>query len=569
VLILALLGGGAWWMDHLAAARDKERALAAERDRHEAAAMLAQAEEVVGAGDLSAADLALTQAEGRIRESSSADLRYRLTVAKRDRDLIRDLREIDDMSWVIGYFSAADPAELARKHRAAFARYGLDPSGADPGAAADAVRASRVSAALVAGLGEWFCTEPASPRLGQLLDRLDPAADRVAIRAAIQSGDEGRVRALVAALDGSNVPTWFAASIGYHRMVPFEDGVRLMTAAWRSHPGSYPLAYRIAQRLWATGNDRLPEMLAWARVAVALRPESPYPHILVTNALRMMRNWGEAEASGRRSVELSRKYPGYAGAYVNLGAVLVEKGDPSGGEATYRAALVIDPRSAVACHGLGLICNARGDLAGAEEWYRKSVALAPADAQLRENLDGYVRMRAVYARLDAVASGRANPATAAEAIELAEGAHRMTRRRYLLAAQLYGRAFDIDPALADDLNATHRYSAAWCAAQAAAGKDDEMTALGVEEWGHLTGLALEWLRADLRLRTSQANDPKLWPEARKALTFWKDDKGLASVRDPAWLAAMPLAERKGWEWLWRDVDAVLASISKQEGPPPP
>ena len=57
-------------------------------------------------------------------------------------------------------------------------------------------------------------------------------------------------------------------------------------------------------------------------------------------------------------------------------------------------------------------------------------------------------MRAVYARLDAVASGRANPATAAEAIELAEGTHRLTRRRYVLAARLYGRAFATDPALA-------------------------------------------------------------------------------------------------------------------------
>ena len=65
------------------------------------------------------------------------------------------------------------------------------------------------------------------------------------------------MRALVGALDGSTAPAWFAASVGYHRMVPFEDGVRLMAAAWRAHPADYLLAYRIAHRLWGTSDDRL------------------------------------------------------------------------------------------------------------------------------------------------------------------------------------------------------------------------------------------------------------------------------------------------------------------------
>ena len=57
------------------------------------------------------------------------------------------------------------------------------------------------------------------------------------------------MRALVGALDGSKVPAWFAVSVGFHRAVPFQDGVRLMAAAWRSHPSDYPLAFRIAERV--------------------------------------------------------------------------------------------------------------------------------------------------------------------------------------------------------------------------------------------------------------------------------------------------------------------------------
>ncbi len=567
VLILVVLGAGAWWADRQSAQREKDRAVAAERDRQEAAAALAHAEEALEAGNLSVADVALAQAEGRAGEDSPADIRDRLAAARRDRDFVRDLREIEDLSWAPGLISAAGPADMAGKYRAAITRYGLDVGGADPGAAADAVRASRVSAALVAGLSEWFCTDPASPQLRQLLDRLDADPGRVEVRAAIQAGDEGRVRALVKALDGSKLPAWFAVSVGYHRMVLFEDGVRLMAAAWQTHPGHYPLAYRIARRLLGTGDGRLPETLAWARVAVALRPDSPYSHNLLAAAWQGMRNWDQAEASARRAIEVGKKYPRYVGAHVGLGNVLLQKGDLDGAEASYRAALAIEPGSAGVYFNMGLVYDKRRDLAVAEEWYRKAVAAAPADKHSREWLDVTIRRRAERARMDEVDSGRGKPATAAEAIRLAELAHRSFDRWYGLSVRLYGRAFATDPALADGLNARHRYSAAWCAAQAAAGKDEEMTALGVEEWGHLTGLALKWLRADLSLRATQAKDPKRWPEVRGNLTYWKNDAGLASVRDPAWLAAMPSDDRKAWESLWRDVDAVLASIAQPAGPP--
>jgi hypothetical protein len=52
---------------------------------------------------------------------------------------------------------------------------------------------------------------------------------------------------------------------------------------------------------------------------------------------------------------------------------------------------------------------------------------------------------------------------------------------------------------------------------------------------------------------------------RDQLTEWKNEPDLAPVRDPSWLAAMPPADRKEWEALWRDVDAVLASICQRAG----
>jgi tetratricopeptide (TPR) repeat protein len=541
--------------------------VAAERDRQEAVALLAHAEEVLGAGDL-AVDMALSQAEGRVGPAGPADLRDRLAAAKRDRDLLRDLREIVDLSWSPGDVGMPEPADMAGRYRAAFARYGLDVGGAGTGAAADAVRASRVSAALMAGLGEWFATDARAPHLRELLDRLDPAPDRAAVRAAIQGGEGAEVQRLVGALDGSKVPAWFAVSVGYHRMVKPEDGVRLMAAAWRSHPADYLLAYRIAQRLWERGGSRLPEMLPWARVAVALRPDSPFAHTVLATAWRGVRNWGEAEASARRAIELGRNYPRYAGAQVSLGNVMLAKGDLDRAETSYRAALAIDPGAATIYYNLGLLSDRRGDLAAAEGWYRKAVAAAPKRAHYRGVLDGVVRKRAQLARLEEVASGRAGPATQAEALKLIDDLFRLPRMRHVLAVRIYTRAFAAYPALADDLENAHRYMAANLAVRAAAGQDEEMTTFGVEEWAYLNGQALKWLRADLARRTSQAKEPKRWRGVREALTYWKKGADLAPVRDPAWLAAMPPDDRRAWEALWRDVDAVLASIPQQAGPPP-
>jgi tetratricopeptide (TPR) repeat protein len=564
IALVVLSGAFAWWAERRAGERAKDRAVAAERNWQEAVSALAQAEEALVAGDLSVADVALTQAEGRIGEAGPAELRSRLAAARRDRDLVRDLRDIDDMSWA-DQASAPDQADVAARCQAAFARYGLDVGGADPGAAADAVRASRVSAALVAGLSEWFARDPNRPDLRQLLDRLDPDPDRVAVRAAIGAADEGRVRALVAALDGSKVPAWFAASVGYHRMVPPEAGVRLMAAAWRAHPADYLLAYRIGLRLFELRRDRAAEILPWARVAVAVRPDSPFSHNLLGLAWKSVGNHAEAEASLRRAVELGGRYPKYAVAHVNLGNVLADKGDLDGAEASYRAAIAIDPDTAGTWFHLGLLRARRGDLAEAEEWLRKVVASVPTRPYFRTVLDDIVRKRALLLRLDQVAGGRANPATAAEAIALASLASEPARRRYALAARLYARAFAADPDLADELENGHRQAAAHAAVLAAAGKDQEMTAFAVEEWGHLTGLAQRWLRADLAQLASRAKDRMQWPEVRARLTRWKTDADLASVRAPEWLAVMPPADRQEWESLWAEVDAVLDH--PEPGPP--
>src|SRR5262249_56771401 len=73
---------------------------------------------------------------------------------------------------------------------------------------------------------------------------------------------------------------------------------------------------------------RIGDMLTWSRVAVALRPDSPFAHRLLSDTWRALHEWGEAEASARRAIELGKKYPKYAGARVGLGNVMLQRGGP-------------------------------------------------------------------------------------------------------------------------------------------------------------------------------------------------------------------------------------------------
>jgi hypothetical protein len=90
-------------------------------------------------------------------------------------------------------------------------------------------------------------------------------------------------------------------------------------------------------------------------------------------------------------------------------------------------------------------------------------------------------------------------------------------------------AFAADPRLADDLQAAHRSNAACSAALAAAGQGEDAARLDDKEKARLRKQALDWLKADLVLRTRQLESGK--PAARAAvqqtLRDWQKDSDLA------------------------------------------
>jgi serine/threonine protein kinase/tetratricopeptide (TPR) repeat protein len=131
-------------------------------------------------------------------------------------------------------------------------------------------------------------------------------------------------------------------------------------------------------------------------------------------------------------------------------------------------------------------------------------------------------------------------------------------------ARLYADAFAVDPPLADDLGAGHRYNAARAAAQAGCGQGADAPGLGEEERARLREQARQWLRADLaaRARAFDAGSTATREANRRALTRWRNEPDLAGLREPGELDRLPADERKACLALWAELDAVLARTQK-------
>src|SRR5262249_50925331 len=127
-------------------------------------------------------------------------------------------------------------------------------------------------------------------------------------------------------------------------------------------------------------------------------------------------------------------------------------------------------------------------------------------------------------KLSAVRRGEAQPADAAERINLALLCGADYKRLYATAARFYAEAFDRDPKLADDLRNQHRYNAACAAALAGCGQGKDADKLDDRERARLRKQALDWLRADLAHWAQQAaktsDHPGERERMRQALKHW-------------------------------------------------
>jgi hypothetical protein len=229
--------------------------------------------------------------------------------------------------------------------------------------------------------------------------------------------------------------------------------------------------------------------------------------------------------------------------------------------AWYTRAVELDPDHAEAQCNLAQVLARQGKFAESLEHFKRGHELGTQRAGWRYPSGEWLRraeeMAATEANLPAFLKGEFRPGDGKERLAPAEVCY--AKKLHHAATGLYAAAFAADSRLADDPQAQHRYNAACNAALAAADQGEDAATLDDKERVRLRKQALDWLRADLALRTKQmgGDKPAGRAAARQALRHWQQDSDLAGIRDKAALDNLPAEEQKAFARLWSDVAALL------------
>ncbi len=362
---------------------------------------------------------------------------------------------------------------------------------------------------------------------------------------------------------------------------------QVLRAGVERYPNDFWLNHNLGILLKQLSPPKTEESVRFLTVALALRPRSAAVHLNLGNALRLKPDLDGSIRCYQAALAIDSNY---AWAHNNLGAALHAKGDHEGAIRSFRAALALDPGNPMANRNLGLVLDTRGDRDAAIRHYRMATDLDPKYVNAHKNLatalfakrdsEGAVRHLRIAIDLDPTdADAHYNLAAALyQKRQVDQAIHHLrtviklqpkdVQAHYNLgnilkekgnfpeAIRYYQAALDLNPKLGDHLRLQHRYNAACAAALAGCGQGEDAAKLDDKERRGLRKQALDWLRADLAAWSKVLEkDPQSRPAVQKTMQHWRQDKDFAGVRGDA-LAKLPEPERKEWQKLWEDVEAL-------------
>ena len=308
------------------------------------------------------------------------------------------------------------------------------------------------------------------------------------------------------------------------------------------------------------------EAVAEYREAIRLKPDLPEAHSNLANALSDKGRLDEAVAEHREAIRLKADNPE---AHCSFGVTLARKGRLDEAVAEHREAIRLKKDYALAYSNLGLALRLKGEFRQALEALRRGHELGSADPRSArvsaQRVQECARLADLDAKLPRVLKGEAQPADAAERLELARMCGLPGKSLNAAAVRFYTEAFAAEPKVADDLGAARRYDAACAAALAGVGQGQDVRDLDEKGRTRLRQQALDWLRADLAAcgRVLGNGPEQARPLALRRLQHCLADPDFAGVREPQALARLPESERQAWQQLWADVRDRLA---RAQGP---
>jgi tetratricopeptide (TPR) repeat protein len=335
---------------------------------------------------------------------------------------------------------------------------------------------------------------------------------------------------------------------------------------------------------------KLDEAVTAYRKAIELKRDYAVAYNNLGIALHSQKKVEEAVAAYREAIELD---PTNARFHDNLGRVLADQNRLDEAVAAFRKAIAFDPRNANTFCSLGGTLRRQNQLDEAVDAYRKAIRLRPTYAEAHCDLGSALLLQGKFAeglesrrrghelgshtpdwknpsaiwvrhaerlveldsRLPALLEGREKPAGPDEMLELAFLCK--LKRQYGAAVRFYTEAFAAEPKRPDNLRNRHRYNAACSAALVAAGQGKDAPA-DAPTRAELRRRALAWLRDDLAAWTKLLQDGNAVDRqaVQEMMRHWQTDVDLSGVRHPWSLLRLPAEERRQWQRLWADVDAL-------------
>jgi serine/threonine-protein kinase len=327
----------------------------------------------------------------------------------------------------------------------------------------------------------------------------------------------------------------------------------------QKNPNTFRALYLTASYQFQLGD--LLESLRYARRAIVVEPANPDGWAHLSRSLQELGLLDEAVAVSRQGTKSAETN---AVLFNNLAYDLEEKGDNlAEAELAIDEALRLEPNSDVCTLTQAEVLRAQGKFAASLEAYRRGHELHGKKGIRRWPTGAWVKDAERLLKLDGdlhdVLNGERKLTTAAENMEY--GRLCRYKQNYGAAARFFEAAFKLDPHVANDVAAGHRYEAARCAVLAGLGRGipslpDE------DERARLRSLALERLRADFSLWKQRAKEgPATQRQAvLSSLNRWLTHDDLIGVREEKARGELPPAERAEWKQFWEDVAALRSSL---------
>jgi len=292
----------------------------------------------------------------RLPDIGSIALRANIRNAMRDLGTVEQLDSIRMSRGLFKQGGGIDYSDAANRYEIAFGNDGLGSLREDPLLVAERLRESPVRVALVAAMDDWAACAGAEDRAWILAvaKALDPDPWRDRVRDQDRWADVDELERIAADADVTTQPVNLMVAMGTRWRRLGGDPLAFLLRVQREHPDDFWVNFELSHLLGSVDPDAA---IGFARAALAVRPNASVVHYNLGIHTFLA---GQSEIAIDHLQRTIAADPNHTWAYELLGKLYYDRGDLAQSEASYKAALRLDPTNTSAWLALRFVFLSEG-----------------------------------------------------------------------------------------------------------------------------------------------------------------------------------------------------------------